>query len=142
MLSSYTSNPLFSLSLTPWIKICLSYTYLHTYYTYPNVYTLSEVEKERHDKLQQQITKEGQRLCVICQVRTYALMSVLVLDQSSFTEFHRLDMHQLLESWLSGLKIPRREDYLAGGRWASRSYYNAIYNVAESILAEAKPYKA
>jgi hypothetical protein len=73
---------------------------------------------------------------------TSALMALLDLDQSSFTEFHRLDMHQLLESWLSGLKIPRREDYLAGGRWASRSYYNAIYNVAESILAEAKPYKA
>ncbi len=73
---------------------------------------------------------------------TSALMALLDLDQSSFTEFHRLDMHQLLESWLPGLKIPRREDYLAGGRWASRSYYDAIFNVADSILAEAKPYKA
>jgi hypothetical protein len=48
----------------------------------------------------------------------------------------------LLESWLPGLKIPRREDYLAGGRWASQSYYDTIYNVAESILAEAKVYTA
>lgn len=73
---------------------------------------------------------------------TSALMALLDLDQSSFTEFHRLDIHQLLESWLPGLKIPRREDHLAGGRWASRSYYDAIYNVAESILEESKPYTA
>ena len=73
---------------------------------------------------------------------TSALMALLDLDQSSFTEFHRLDIHQLLESWLPGLKIPRREDYLAGGRWASQSYYDTIYNVAESILAEAKVYTA
>jgi hypothetical protein len=73
---------------------------------------------------------------------TSALMALLDLDQSSFKEFHRLDIHQLLESWLPGLKIPRREDYLAGGRWASRSYYDAIYNVAENILEEAKIYAA
>jgi hypothetical protein len=54
---------------------------------------------------------------------TSALMALLELDQSSFTEIHRLDMHTLLEEWLSGLKIPRREDYLAGGRWARQSYY-------------------
>ena len=73
---------------------------------------------------------------------TSALMALLDLDQSSFTEFHRLDMQQLLESWLPGLKIPKREDYLAGGRWASRSYYDAMYNVAESILEEGKVYTA
>lgn len=73
---------------------------------------------------------------------TSALMALLDLDQSSFTEFHCLDMHQLLESWLPGLRIPKREDYLAGGRWASRSYYDAIYNVAESMLEEGKVYTA
>ena len=73
---------------------------------------------------------------------TSALMALLDLDQSSFTKFHRLDMHELLESWLPGLKIPRRDDYLAGGRWASRSYYDAIFNVAESIMDDSKPYTA
>jgi hypothetical protein len=73
---------------------------------------------------------------------TSALMALLDLDQSSFKDFHRLNIHQLLESWLPDLKIPRREDYLAGGRWASRSYYDAIYNVAENILEEAKIYAA
>jgi hypothetical protein len=35
-------------------------------------------------------------------------------------------MHHLLESWLPGIKIPKREDYLAGGRWARQSYYDAM----------------
>jgi hypothetical protein len=39
-------------------------------------------------------------------------MALLELDQSSFTEANRLDMHALLESWLPGFKVPRREDYL------------------------------
>ncbi len=73
---------------------------------------------------------------------TSALMALLDLDQSSFNEFHRLDMHQLLESWLPGLTMPRRDDYLAGGRWASQSYYSAIYGVAENILEDAEAYIA
>lgn len=73
---------------------------------------------------------------------TSALMALLELDQSSFVEFHRINMHQLLESWLPGIKIPRREDYLAGGRWASQSYYDAIYAVALSILEDGKEYIA
>ena len=73
---------------------------------------------------------------------TSALMALLDLDQSSFTEFHRLDMHELLESWLPGLTIPRRDDYLAGGRWASQSYYSAIYGVAKNILEDAEIYIA
>ena len=71
-----------------------------------------------------------------------ALMALLDLDQSSFTEFHRLDMHELVESWFPGLSIPRREDYLAGGRWASQSYYSAIYGVAKNILEDAEVYIA
>lgn len=73
---------------------------------------------------------------------TSALMALLELDQSSFVEFHRINMHQLLESWLSGIKIPRRDDYLAGGRWASQSYYDAIYAVAQNILEDGKEYMA
>ena len=62
------------------------------------------------------------------------------MDQSSFKPAHRIDMHNLLESWLPGLKIPRREDYLAGGRWARQSFYEAIYGVAVSILDLAEIY--
>ena len=39
-------------------------------------------------------------------------MALLELDQSAFTRANRLDMHALLESWLPGFKVPRREDYL------------------------------
>jgi len=71
-----------------------------------------------------------------------ALMALLELDQSSFTKFHRIDMHALLEGWLPGLKIPKREDYLAGGRWARQSYYESLYGVAQSILEDAETYMA
>jgi hypothetical protein len=73
---------------------------------------------------------------------TSALMALLELDQSSFTEIHRLDMHALLESWLPGFQIPRLEDYLAGGRRARQSYYEAIYHVATDILDDAECYIA
>mmetsp|Transcript_1265 Transcript_1265/g.3409 ORF Transcript_1265/g.3409 Transcript_1265/m.3409 type:complete len:647 (-) Transcript_1265:102-2042(-) len=69
-------------------------------------------------------------------------MALLELDQSSFTQFHRLNMHALLESWLPGFKIPRREDYLAGGRWARQSYYEALSGVAKNILEDAESYTA
>ncbi|GKY98734.1 hypothetical protein MPSEU_000829700 [Mayamaea pseudoterrestris] len=73
---------------------------------------------------------------------TSALMSLLELDQTAFKPSHKVDMHALLESWLPGLSIPRREDYLAGGRWARQSYYEALYSVASSILEEAELYSA
>jgi hypothetical protein len=73
---------------------------------------------------------------------TSALMSLLELDQSSFKKKHQIDMRDLLESWLPGVKIPRREDYLAGGRWARQSYYEALYSVATSILDDAESYTA
>ena len=69
-----------------------------------------------------------------------ALMALCDLDQGSFKEKHCIDMHNLLESWLPGVKIPRREDYLAGGRWARQSYYDAIYSVAVSILDLSESY--
>ena len=71
-----------------------------------------------------------------------ALMALLELDQNSFRPVHRLDMHALLESWLPGLKVPRREDYMAGGRWARQSYYEAIWSLSTSILEDAECYMA
>lgn len=69
-------------------------------------------------------------------------MALLDLDQNSFRPAHRLDMHALLEEWLPGLKIPNREEYMAGGRWARQSYYGAVYSVACSILEDAECYMA
>lgn len=69
-----------------------------------------------------------------------ALMALCDLDQGSFKEAHCIDIHALLEMWLPGLKIPRRDDYLAGGRWARQSFYDAIYGVAISILDLAETY--
>ena len=69
-----------------------------------------------------------------------ALMALCEVEQASFKEKHRIVVSDLLESWLPGIKIPRREDYLAGGRWARQSFYNAIYTVAVNILDEAEIY--
>jgi hypothetical protein len=69
-------------------------------------------------------------------------MALLELDQSSFRPMHRLDMTALLESWLPGMKVPRREDYMAGGRWARQSYYEALFSLAKSILEDAECYMA
>jgi len=69
-------------------------------------------------------------------------MALLDLDQNSFKPSHRLDMHDLLEQWLPGLKVPKREEYMAGGRWARQSYYEALYAVASSILDDAECYMA
>lgn len=70
-----------------------------------------------------------------------ALMALLEFDQTTFRPVHRLDMHALLESWLK-LSVPRREDYMAGGRWARQSYYDAIFSLAKSILEDAECYMA
>ena len=71
-----------------------------------------------------------------------ALMSLLDLDQTAFTDRSKIDMHALLESFLPGLKVPRRDDYMAGGRWARQSYYEAIVSVAKSVLDDAESYMA
>jgi hypothetical protein len=73
---------------------------------------------------------------------TSALLALLELDQNSFRPIHRLNMHALLESWLPGLKVPKREDYMAGGRWARQSYYDAIFTLANNILEDAECYMA
>jgi hypothetical protein len=71
-----------------------------------------------------------------------ALMALLELDQNSFRPVHRLDMQALLESWLPGLKVPKRYDYMAGGRWARQSYYDSLFSLATSILEDAECYMA
>lgn len=68
-------------------------------------------------------------------------MALLEFDQNSFRPMHRLDMHALLESWLK-LSVPRREDYMAGGRWARQSYYDALFSLAKSVLEDAECYMA
>jgi hypothetical protein len=73
---------------------------------------------------------------------TSALMALLELDQTAFKADHQVDMHVLLESWLPGVRIPRRGDYMAGGRWARQSYYEAIFAVSKSILDDAETYVA
>jgi len=70
-----------------------------------------------------------------------ALMALLEFDQNSFRPIHRLDMHALLQSWLK-LSVPRREDYMAGGRWARQSYYDAVFSLAKSVLEDAESYIA
>ena len=69
-------------------------------------------------------------------------MALLELDQTVFKTNHQIDMHDLLESWLPGLKIPRREDHMAGGRWARQSYYDAVFAVAVNIFEDAESYMA
>lgn len=73
---------------------------------------------------------------------TSALMALLEIDQTAFKLEHQVDMHALLEAWLPGVRIPRREDYMAGGRWARQSYYEAIFAVAKSVLDDAETYNA
>ena len=51
-------------------------------------------------------------------------------------------MHALLESWLPGIKVPRRDDYMAGGRWVRQSYYEALFSLASSIMDDAECYMA
>jgi hypothetical protein len=73
---------------------------------------------------------------------TGALMALLELDQTAFRIRHRINVHGLLESWIPGLKIPKRDDYMAGGRWARQSYYEALFSVAGSVLEDAEVYFA
>jgi hypothetical protein len=73
---------------------------------------------------------------------TSALMALLELDQTAFKTDYQIDMHALVESWLPELKIPRREDHMAGGRWARQGYYDALFTVAVSISEDAETYTA
>jgi len=68
-----------------------------------------------------------------------ALMALLELDQSAFNEGNVIDMVALISAW-TGIVIPARRDYMAGGRLARQSYYEALYTVSGSILTEANEY--
>ncbi|MBI4700775.1 MAG: hypothetical protein HY744_06365 [Deltaproteobacteria bacterium] len=52
-----------------------------------------------------------------------------------------LDLPQLLSQKL-GIAMPRLADYLAGGRMAKRSYWEALAEAADAILAQGAPYLA
>ncbi len=41
-----------------------------------------------------------------------------------------------------GVPFPRRSDYMAGGRWARLSYYEALMHTAEQVVNEGSNYRA
>jgi hypothetical protein len=63
------------------------------------------------------------------------------LDQDQDHMAEELDLVSLLEERL-GLPVPRQRDHLAGGRRARESYYQALDDLAEAIIAGARPYLA
>ena len=67
------------------------------------------------------------------------LMALLDLEQGALKE--PLDLVALFSERLD-VRIPRLEDFLAGGRRARHSSYGALNTVSETILAEAEPYVA
>jgi hypothetical protein len=67
------------------------------------------------------------------------LNALLGMDQGALRE--PLDLVAIFSQRL-GTEIPRLDDFMAGGRRARHSYYEALNTVAEVILAEAEPYVA
>jgi hypothetical protein len=67
------------------------------------------------------------------------LMALLDLEQGAMRE--PLDLVGVFRERLE-VRVPRLEDFLAGGRRARHSYYGALNDVAETILADAEPYLA
>ena len=63
------------------------------------------------------------------------------LDQDQDQMATELDLVQLLSDKL-GLTIPRQRDYMAGGRRAKDSYWDALQRVADQIIHNARPYLA
>ena len=60
------------------------------------------------------------------------------LDQDQDHMAQPLDLASLLQAKL-GLDIPVQRDYMAGGRMASESYYQALCDVADQIIEQARP---
>ncbi|MBN2801417.1 MAG: hypothetical protein JXX28_19910 [Deltaproteobacteria bacterium] len=73
------------------------------------------------------------------QILTSALMALLNMSQSAIKQ--PLDLVGIFSEKLK-IDLPRLEDYLAGGRYARLSYYEALAHRAETILSEAEPYQA
>ncbi len=67
------------------------------------------------------------------------LNALLALEQGALRQ--PLDLVRLLSERL-GVQIPRLDDFLAGGRRARHSYYEALNTAADVILAEAEPARA
>ena len=64
------------------------------------------------------------------------LYALLHQDQDEMRD--PIDVAALLEEKL-GLAVPRRPDYLAGGRRARESYYEALSDLADGIFAQSGP---
>jgi hypothetical protein len=75
----------------------------------------------------------------IPRVLTGMLMSLLDSEQGALRD--PLDLVEVLSARL-GVELPRRTDFMAGGRWASQPYYAALDTKAQWILAESEPYPA
>lgn len=67
------------------------------------------------------------------------LIGLLNQDQSYMNE--PLDIVDMFSKRL-GIQIPVRSDYMAGGKWARSSYYEAVLKVAEYVIENSKPYQA
>lgn len=67
------------------------------------------------------------------------LFALLNQDQDEMRE--PLDLAALLESKL-GMPVPRQTEYMAGGKRAGESYYQALSELATAILDSAGPYLA
>jgi hypothetical protein len=70
---------------------------------------------------------------------TGVLYALMQLQQDAILE--PLDVDAVLSERL-GVLIPDLADYLAGGRWARESHYEALSRAADLILSEAEPYLA
>ena len=68
---------------------------------------------------------------------TNALMSLANVQVDCFV--NKVDVAKMLERKLR-IHIPRRRDYMAGARFASKSYYESMSNTAELVLIEAQGY--
>jgi hypothetical protein len=70
---------------------------------------------------------------------TGVLYALMQMEQSSLRD--EIDMVNLI-SERTGVAVPRLADYMAGGRWARKSHYEAVTEAAQQILDEATPYLA
>ena len=70
---------------------------------------------------------------------TGILYAFLDQDQDQLT--NELDLPELLSRKLD-LPVPRQRDFMAGGRRAKDSYYEALSQLADEIIAASRPYLA
>ncbi|CAD7931790.1 unnamed protein product [Amoebophrya sp. A25] len=68
------------------------------------------------------------------------LMRLLEAPQDCFRV--EVDYHGMLASMLDIHSIPKRGDYMAGGKYQRRSYYEAIYRIAANLIDESDDYLA